>query len=75
MQLNQHLTRKNLSEGLQSAYKPRYSTETALIKVFYDILTCLDTTNYAVFMALLDLSAAFDTVDHSILEEIEIKTR
>ena len=67
VQLNQHLTRNNLSEGLQSAYKPRHSTETALIKVFDDILTCLDTPNHAVFMALLDLSAAFDTVDHSIL--------
>ena len=66
-QLNEHLARNNINEHLQSAYKPMHSTETALIKVFDDILSYLDSPNRAVYMALLDLSAAFDTVDHSIL--------
>ena len=66
-QLNEHLDFNNLSEPLQSAYKSHHSTETALIKVFDDVLSCIDKKNHAVYMALLDLSAAFDTVDHTIL--------
>ena len=49
-----HLINNNLEEPLQSAYKRFYSTETALQKV-QDLL--------------LDMFAAFDTVDHKILLE------
>ena len=56
----------NVKEPLQSAYKPGHSCETALIKIFNDLLTHLD-QNHAVLVALLDLSAAFDTVDHALL--------
>ena len=66
-QVSHHLTHNSLYESLQSAYKPRHSTETALLRVFDDILSNLDKRNHAVFVCLLDLSAAFDTVDHRIL--------
>jgi len=51
--------------ALQSAYRRFHSTETA-VKVLADILRALDNGDVAVLM-LLELSAAFDTVDHAIL--------
>ena len=65
-QLNGHLLTNNLHEAHQSAYKRFHSTETALLKVHNDILVALD-ERQAVFLLLLDLSAAFDTVNHSTL--------
>ena len=56
----------NLAENMQSAYKPAHSTETALFRVKNDILCELGKQN-GVFLVMLDLSAAFDTVDHQIL--------
>jgi hypothetical protein len=64
-QVIDHVDGNNLSEVLQSSYKCNHSTETALIKVQSDILQSLD-CNKAVFMVLLDMTAAFDTVDHHI---------
>ena len=51
---------------MQSAYKANHSTETAIVWIFNQLLTELDNGN-AVLLSLLDLSAAFDTVDHEIL--------
>lgn len=51
---------------MQSAYKIAHSTESALIKVQNDILLQLDKQR-GVILILLDLSAAFDTIDHQIL--------
>jgi len=51
---------------MQSAYRAHHSSETAVIKVLADILKALDDGDLAM-LTLLDLSAAFDTVDHSIL--------
>ena len=56
----------HLDETFQSAYKNFHSTETALVRVQNDILCAID-NNDSVILLLLDLSAAFDTVDHSIL--------
>jgi hypothetical protein len=56
----------NLTETFQSAYSPFHSTETALLRVQSDLLMSVDTTGAAV-LVLLDLSAAFDTIDHNIL--------
>ena len=51
---------------MQSAYRRRHSTATALVKVQNDILLAMDNGNVTMLL-LLDLSAAFDTVSHSIL--------
>ena len=51
---------------MQSAYKSSHSTETALLRVKNDILNELD-NGKAVMVVLLDLSSAFDTIDHNIL--------
>ena len=61
-----YMTENNLHEHLQSAYKPGHSTETALVKVQNDILTSID-QHGVVILVMLDLSAAFDTIDHDIL--------
>ena len=50
----------------QSADKNRHSIETALLKVTNDIALALD-ENKAAFLTMLDLSAAFDIIDHDIL--------
>jgi len=50
----------------QSAYKQFYSTETALLKVHNDIALNVDTGKVKI-LTLLDLSAAFDTIDYSVL--------
>lgn len=65
-QLCQHLTAHGLGDKLQSAYKAGHSTETALVKVKRDCDHALD-SGKAVLLIMLDLSAAFDTIDHSIL--------
>ena len=65
-QLQEFLKGANVCEPFQSGFKPLHSTETALLKVFNDLLLNLDSGNCAILI-LLDLTAAFDTVDHSIL--------
>ena len=50
----------------QSAYQKHRSTETATIKVMSDIYRAAD-AGLVALLGLLDLSAAFDTVDHAIL--------
>jgi hypothetical protein len=64
----QHSVNNNLEEPLQSAYKRFHSTETALLKVQNDILIAINNQKCVVLL-LLDMSAAFDTVDHEILLE------
>ena len=64
-----HLHKNNLHEPLQSAYRQYCSTETALLKVQDSILKSLD-KGKGVALVLLDLSAAFDTIDHKILIDI-----
>ncbi len=64
--LRDHLEESNLHEVMQSAYKRGHSTESALLRVQNDLLMSVDGEGAAA-LVLLDLSAAFDTVDHSIL--------
>lgn len=68
-QLNQYLKDNDLLEPCQSAYRQGHSTETALMRVQNDII-CAVGERKAVMLVLLDLSAAFDTVDHACLNNI-----
>ena len=77
--LNSHLAQNDLNIDDQSGYKKGHSTETLLIKVTNDILIAADKDTASVLL-LLDLSAAFDTVDiHKLLDilfmEIGIRGR
>ena len=65
-QLNTHINSSNTSNQHQSAYKKFHSTETTLLKSHSDILASMDASKVTA-LTLLDLSAAFDTIDHTIL--------
>jgi len=65
-QLLVYLKDYNLLPSRQSAYRAHQATETTVLKVLSDILLALNSGNIAV-LALLDLSAAFDSVDHATL--------
>ena len=60
-----HMCTNNLYDPLQSAYRSQHSTETAILKIHNDIIEGLDAGKCTV-LSSLDLSAAFDTVDHTI---------
>ena len=65
-QLQTHLRDNDLLEINQSAYRKNHSTETALLHVLENLLVQTDNKMVSI-LALLDLSAAFDTLDHQIL--------
>ena len=66
VQLVDHLKAHHLYEVFQSAYRQLHITETALLRVQNDLLRAVDTHGGAI-LVLLDLSAAFDTIDHQRL--------
>ena len=68
-QLMGYCTINRLLPDNQSSYRKYHSTETALVKVHNDILTSMDRQEIT-FLILLDLSAAFDTINHSLMIDI-----
>ena len=65
-QIHDHLINNDIVDNFQSAYKAGHSCETALLRVYNDIVTTIGKGNGAM-LVLLDLSAAFDTIDHDNL--------
>ena len=61
-----YLSVHNLMSKFQSAYRRFHSSKTALLRVQNDIFVSLD-AGRSTALLLLDLSAAFDTIDHNIL--------
>lgn len=68
-QFSAHADTNHLFPARQSAYRRFHSTESAVLVVHDDIVRAID-QGHVVAMALLDLSAAFDTVDHATLLDI-----
>ena len=66
LRLHDHMKINNRYEEFQSSYRKFHSTETALTSVHDGILRHID-EKQCVILLLLDLSAAFDTIDHNIL--------
>ena len=67
-QLVIYLEGSRLLPKFQSGFRSGHSTETALQKVLPEILTAADSEEVSI-LGLLDMSTAFDTVDHAILFE------
>lgn len=65
-QLSSFLKNSDILDKVQSGFRAQYSTEYALLKVLNDLLLAVDSGKCGV-LVLLDLSSAFDTIDHSIL--------
>lgn len=64
--LTAYLEKYNIHDRFQSGFRKLHSTETALLKVTNDIMMSADSGEYTV-LVLLDLTSAFDTVNHTIL--------
>ena len=64
--LQAHINSNKLNNPMQSAYRKFHSTEAALFRVNNDISASLD-KGHVTALTLLDLSAAFDTIDHNTL--------
>ena len=64
--LNSHTNSSPTSNNYQSAYRKFHSTQTALLQICNDILSSMDDGRVTA-LTLLDLSTAFDTIDHTIL--------
>ena len=66
LQLLDHCTQHNLIPDFLSAYHKNHSTETSLLKLSNDILWGFESQNIT-STVILDLPAAFDTIDHDIV--------
>ncbi|KAF7249630.1 putative RNA-directed DNA polymerase from transposon BS [Varanus komodoensis] len=65
-QLQAPLDETDYLDSFQSGFRPRYGTESAFVALYDDLCRERDRGS-ASLLVLLDLSAAFDTIDHGIL--------
>ena len=61
-----HITTSANFNQSQSAYRQNFSTETALLATLNDVYRAVD-EGYSTVLVALDISAAFDTIEHQIL--------
>ena len=66
LQISHHCNEYHLQPDYQSAYRENYSCEMAILGISNDILWAMENQSITSLTAI-DLSAAFDTVDHAIL--------
>ena len=70
--IDEYLVSNYLYDPIQTAYKINHSTETVISKLHNNIIQSFDQGDCTV-LASLDLSAAFDTVDHNIFLVAKLK--
>ena len=68
-QIMSHIENYNLLPAYQSAYRQNHGVETALLKMYNDLLHAVDNKQVSI-VVMIDLSAAFDTVDLPIVLNI-----
>ena len=68
-QFNKHCEDKQLMPNYQSAYRSSYSCKTLLVKLVNDILWDFENQNVVALVAL-NLSTAFNTLDHGVLLDV-----
>ena len=66
LQISDHMSSNQMFPEFQSAYRKNHSTETALLSMRKDILVNMN-KQQVTLLVFLDLSTAFNTVDHDIL--------
>lgn len=64
--LNKFLSKFSILHDNQYGFRPGHSTELALADAIDKIYSALDSSKYCIGV-FLDLSKAFDTIDHNIL--------
>ena len=64
IRISGHILDSTIVDSFQSAYRAGHSCETALLRVYNDIVTTVGKGNWS-FLVLLDLSAAIDTIIYS----------
>ena len=67
--LNIHVNDHDLLPKHQSAYRQYHSCESALLRLTHDLLGAMEQQQVTALIAI-DLTAAFDTVDHGILLDV-----
>ena len=67
--INEYFTESNLHFNHQHKREQNFSMETLVWMLLDELLSSIETRQISILIAL-DLSSAFDTVDHSVLEDV-----